>query len=192
MEKNSFKWWQILGMGLLYVVLVLAASFIGFASPVCWAFYSVLAALLAVGPFYWLAARRQKFGVGTFLGIMICLFCVATAEAKGLHSRALFVLGGILADVVRLWIGNDKKKALYAAYPLLAIGNIGWVIRLWTTPEWYYAGALEEMGQSYADGIVSLQNAGTLILCIILTAAVGALSVWLCNKTIKKSAALLD
>ena len=111
MEKSSIRWWQILGMGLLYVVLVLAASFIGFASPVCWAFYSVMAALLAVGPFYWLAAGWQKFGVGTFLGIMICLFCVATVEAKGFHSRALFVLGGILADVVRLWIGNNKKES---------------------------------------------------------------------------------
>ena len=192
MEKKSLKWWQILGMGLLYVALVLAASFIGFAHPACWAYYSVLAALLAVGPFYWLASRWQKFGVGTFLGLMVCLFCLVTGEATGFWSKAMFVLGGIVADIVRQLIGNDSKKALYWAYPFLALGNLGWVIRLWTTPKWYVDGALDEMGQAYADGIAKLQTPGHLIAVIVLTAAMAVLAIWLCGKVDKKSARLLD
>ena len=187
MEKKSLKWWQVLGMGLLYVALVLAASFIGFVHPVCWAYYTVLAALLAVWPFYWLAARWQNIGVGTFLG----LFCLVTGEATGFWSKAMFMLGGIIADVVRQLMGNHSRKALYWAYPFLALGNLGWVIRLWTTPQWYVDGALDEMGQVYADGIAKLQTPGHLIAVIVLTAAMAVLAIWLCGKVDKKSANLL-
>ena len=31
------------------------------------------ASILAVGPYHWLAARWQKFGVGTFLGLLVCI-----------------------------------------------------------------------------------------------------------------------
>ena len=191
MEKKTLKWWQVLGMGLLYVALVLAASFIGFAHPVCWAYYTILATLLAVGPYYWLAARWQKLGVGTFLGLLVCLFCLVTGEATGFWSKAMFVLGGIVADVVRLLMCNGSRKALYWAYPFLAIGNMGWIIRLWTTPQWYVDGALDEMGQAYADGIAKLQTQGHLIAVIALTAAMAVLAIWLCGKVDKKSAKLL-
>ena len=191
MEKKTLKWWQVLGMGLLYVALVLAASFIGFAHPVCWAYYTILATLLAVGPYYWLAARWQNLGVGTFLGLLVCLFCLVTGEATGFWSKAMFVLGGIVADVVRLLMGNGSRKALYWAYPFLAIGNMGWIIRLWTTPQWYVDGALDEMGQAYADGIAKLQTPGHLIAVIALTAAMAVLAIRLCGKVDKKSAKLL-
>ncbi len=191
MEKKTLKWWQVLGMGLLYVALVLAASFLGFVHPVCWAYFTVLAALLAVWPYYWLAARWQKFGVGTFLALMLLLFCVATGEAKGLQSRSILLVGGVVADLVRLWIGNGSRKSLSAAYPFLAIGSIGWIVRLWATPEWYVEGALDEMGQTYADGIAKLQAPGHLVSAILLTAAVAVLAVWLCGKVDRKSTELL-
>lgn len=192
MERSkSLTWYAALGMGVCYLVAVFASCFIGFISPVCWAFYSVLAAVLAVGPFFWLAARLQKFGVGSLCAFLVCLFCLATGEASGFLSKAIIFAGGILADCIRLWLGNDTKKALYAAYPILAIGNIGWIINLWTRPQWYIDGAVDEMGQAYADGIAQLQNPGILCLCIVLTAAVAVLSIWLCGKVDKKSATLL-
>lgn len=192
MEKKTITWWQFLCMGLLYIVLVLAASFTGYLNPTCWAYYSVPAALLAVGPYYWLSARWQKFGAGTFMALMLLLFCIATGEAKGLLPRIMMLGGGVLADVIRIWVGQDSKKGLYAAYPLLAIGNIGWVIRIWSTPDWYIQGAIDEMGQTYADGIAQLQTPGHLITVIILTAAVAAVSILLCGKVDKKSAQMLQ
>ena len=189
--KKNLSWLAVLGMGLLYVALVLTSSFIGYLHPVCWAFYTVLAAILAVGPYHWLAARWQKFGVGTFLGLLVCILCTATGEATGFWSRAMFVLGGLVADIVRQLVGNESRKALYRAYPFLGLGNLGWVIRLWTTPKWYYDGALEEMGQAYANGIAVLQTPGTLCLCIILTAAVASLGIRLCGNLDKKSVQLL-
>ncbi|MBR1575653.1 MAG: MptD family putative ECF transporter S component [Bacteroidales bacterium] len=191
MEKILLKWYSAVGMGLLYMATVFAACFFGFIGPACWAFFPVVAALLGSGAFFWLSARWQKFGVGTFAALLVCLFCLATGEAAGFLSKAIIVAGGIIADVVRLLVGNDSKKGLYAAYPFLAIGNIGWIVNLWTRPQWYLDGAVEEMGRAYADGMIKLQNPATLCLCIILTAAVAVLGIWLCGKVDKKSAKLL-
>jgi len=192
MEKNkSLTWYAALGMGVCYLIAVFVSCFIGFLSPVCWAFYSVLAALLAVGPYFWLAARWQKYGVGTLCAALVCMFCLITGEASGFLSKAIIIAGGLLSDGFRLWLGNHTKKALHAAYPFLAIGNIGWIVNLWTRPQWYIDGAVEEMGQAYADGIVPLQHPWVLVLCVVLTMSIAAISIYLAGKVDKESAKLL-
>ena len=167
--KNKLNPWAAIGVALLYFLFVFASCFIGFLHPACWAYFSVLAAILAVGPYFWLAARWQKFGVGTVLALIVCLFCLATGEAGGLLSKAVILGGGILADIVRLFMGNGSRKALYCAY-----------------------GAVEEMGQAYAEGIKALQTPGHLVAVIVLTAAIAVLGIWLCAKVDKKSSKLLD
>ena len=189
--KNKLNLWAAIGVALLYLLFVFASCFIGFLHPACWAYFSVLAAILAVGPYFWLAARWQKFGVGTVLALIVCLFCLATGEAGGLLSKAIILGGGVLADIVRQFMGNGSRKALYCAYPFLAIGNIGWIIRLWSDKQFYYDGAVEEMGQAYAEGIKALQTPGHLVAVIVLTAAIAVLGIWLCARTDKKSAKLL-
>ena len=151
-----------IGVALLYLLFVFASCFIGFLHPACWAYFSVLAAFLAVGLYFWLAARWQRFGVGTVLALLVCLFCLATGEAGGSLSKAIILGGGILSDIVRQFAGGSSTKALYCAYPFLAIGNIGWIIRLWSDKQFYYDGAVEEMGQAYAEGIKALQTPGHL------------------------------
>ena len=53
-------------------------------------------------------------------------------------------------------------------------------------------GAVEEMGQAYAEGIKALQTPGHLVAVIVLTAAIAVLGIWLCAKVDKKSSKLLD
>ena len=190
--NNKLNPWAAIGVALLYLLFVFASCFIGFLHPACWTYFSVLAAILAVGPYLWLAARWQRFGVGTVLALIVCLFCLATGEAGGLLSKAIILGCGILADIVRQLAGRSFTKALYCAYPFLAIGNIGWIIRLWSDKQFYYDGAVEEMGQAYAEGIKALQTPGHLVAVIILTAAAAVLGVWLCTKADKKSLKLLD
>ena len=184
--------WAAVGLAVLYVLCVFLSCFAGFIHPVCWAYFTVLTAVLAVGPYFLIAAKWQKFGVGTVLSALVVLFCVLSGEASGVLSRGLILGFGILSDIVRLLMGNASRKALYVAYPLLAIGNIGWVIRLWTKPEWYAAGAAEEMGEAYASGIAALQSPLHLMLVVVLTAAMAVFGIWLCSRGMKKSARLLD
>lgn len=191
MESYSFRWWQILGMGFLYLVFVVGSCFAGFLHPVCWAFFSVLAGLLASGPYFWLSARWQHFGVGTFCALMVCLFCLATGEAGGVLSKSFILGGGVVSDVIRVLNVPSSKKSIYAAYPFLAIGNIGWIIRLWSDKQWYFEGAVREMGEDYARGIAPLQTTGILVSVIVVTAVMAVIAVWLCGKVDKKSANLL-
>jgi len=191
MGKISVTWWHVPLMGLLYLAMVFTSCFIGFLNPVCWAYFSVLAALVCAFPYLWLAARWHRFGLGTALSLLVCLFCLATGEASGWLSKAIILGCGVLSDIVRLILANNTRKGVYAAYPILAIGNIGWVIRLWTEPEWYYQGAINEMGEQYAKDILKLQTTGHLISVIILTAVAAVLAIWLMMKANKRSARLL-
>ena len=190
--NNTSNLWTASAIAVLYVVCVFLSCFAGFIHPVCWAYFTVLVAILAVGPYYFLAARLQKFGVGTALSALVVLFCLATGEATGFFSKAIIFASGVLSDIVRLLTGNNKKRSLYIAYPLLAAGNIGWVINLWLKPQWYREGAAEEMGDAYSQGIAVLQTPLHLILVIVLTAAMGVFSIWICNKAMKNSAKLLS
>ena len=189
--KNKLNLWTAAGLDVLYVVCVFLSCFAGFIHPVCWAYFTVLVAILAVGPYYLLAARWQKFGLGTVLSLLVVLFCLATGEATGFLSKAIILGFGVLSDIARQLIGNDKKSALFLAYPLLAVGNIGWIISLWVKPQWYLEGAAEEMGEAYSQGIAALQTPLHLVLVIVLTAAMGVFGIWICNKGMKKSANLL-
>jgi hypothetical protein len=189
--KNKLNLWTATGLEVLYVVCVFLSCFAGFIHPVYWAYFTVLVAILAVGPYYMLAARWQKYGVGTILSLLVVLFCLATGEATGFLSKAIIFGFGILSDIARQLIGNDKKNALYVAYPLLAVGNIGWVINLWVKPQWYLEGAAEEMGEAYSHGIETLQTPLHLVLVIVLTAIMAVFGIWICNKGMKKSSNLL-
>ncbi len=185
--KDTIKFFSIFGMGLLYVVLVLLSCFPGFLHPVLWVYFPVLGALMGAFPFYWIASRWQKFGVGTLLGVMLCLFCIITGEAQGVFSRLMMIMCGVIADIVRLCVGNSSKKGLYISYPFLAIGSSGWIIRLWTHPDWYYENAIEEMGTEYADTLATFSNPLCYLLLVFLTAASSCLGIWLASKALKKS-----
>ena len=74
-----------------------------------------------------------------------------------------------------IFVAVRSNQMISALDALLAVGNIGWIIRLWTDRQWYYDGAVSEMGQSYAEGIRALQTTGHLVAVIALTAAVAFL-----------------
>ena len=190
--KNKLNLWTVIGLEVLYVVCAFLSCFAGFIHPVCWAYFTVLIAILAAGPYYLLAARWQKFGTGTMLSLLVVLFCLVTGEATGFLSKAIIFGFGLLSDIARQLMGNDKKKALYVAYPLLAIGNIGWIINLWVKPQWYLEGAAEEMGKAYSQGIAALQTPLHLVLAVILTAAMAVFGIWICSKGMNRSSALLS
>ena len=74
--------WAAIGVALLYFLFVFASCFIGFLHPACWAYFSVLAAMLAVGPYFWLAARWQKLTSGAAMAYMDN-YAEAYGEAMG-------------------------------------------------------------------------------------------------------------
>lgn len=164
---------SILGLAVLYVVLVFACAFIGFLGPWCWVVvFPALAALLGAIPYFAAALRWQKFGVATLLSLTLGAFVYATGECD-LIGASLMLLAGVLADVIRLLTGNDTKCGVSLAYPVLSLGVMAWNMKLWTDTAWYYQGAVDEMGQAYADSLMQLASLWVLVLTIVLTLVMG-------------------
>ena len=116
----------ILGYAAFYVVTIFATAFLGYLSPYAWVFFPAIAALLGAFSYYSVAVRRQKFGVGTLLAFILAGFLLAVGECD-LSEALLMLLAGVLADVVRQFIGNTSLKGQSIAYPILSIGVIAWI-----------------------------------------------------------------
>ena len=188
---KKINYFSIVGFTALYVVTVFATAFLGFLHPVCWAGFPVVAALLGAFSYLCAASRWQGFGAGAFLGLALGLFLLATREG-GLSVAIITIVAGLLSDVVRLFAGLTSKKGAVMAYPVLSIGVIGWILPLWTRPQWYHDGAVEEMGFEYAEGLMPLAQWWVLLLLIIATMAFGYIGIRLVISWMKGTASKFD
>ena len=143
-----------------------------FFSTVQVVWFPVLAAVLGAPSYLWAASRWQRFGVATLFALVLAVVLLVMGEIDVTQSL-LMVTVGIASDVVRQAIGNTHKRSILLAYPVLPLGIIVWLMKLWTASEWYYQGAAEEIGADYADGLRTLSSIWALLLVIALTLAVG-------------------
>lgn len=173
---NKINYFSIVGFTALYVLTVFATAFLGFIHPVCWVELPVLAALLGGFSYLCVAARWQRFGAGTLLGLAFGLFLLATGEG-GLQAFVIAAIAGLLSDVVRQIVGNTSKKGVLLAYPILAVGVIGWILPLWTRTQWYHYGAVEEMGADYAEGLMTFAHWWMFWVVILSTIIIGYIGI---------------
>lgn len=171
--------WGAIAFVVIYFVAVFVSAFIGFAAPVCWVLFPALAAFLAAFPYRWLSQRWKKFGLGTVLAAVVGLVCFAMGEMN--FGRALIVIAfGLLSDVTRLFTNKESLS-----YPLLAIGNLAWILPFWIKTEWYYKGAIEEMGQAYADTLMNYSTTIWLFISIISIIVMAVLGFQVAKRWIK-------
>ena len=173
MEKPNNNMLGIIGCAVLYAVTSFACAFLGFLSPWCWiVVFPVLAAVLGAPSYLWAANRWQRFGVGTLFALVLAVILLAMGEID-ITQTLLMVVVGLGSDVVRQAIGPTYKRSILLAYPILPLGIIVWLMKLWTASEWYYQGAAEEISIDYAEGLKTLSSSWALALVIILTLAAG-------------------
>ncbi len=188
MEKSNNNFLGILGCAVLYAVTSFACAFLGFLSPWCWiVVFPVLAAVLGAPSYLWAARRWQRFGVGTLFALVLAVVLLVIGEIDFVQTL-LMVVVGLISDVVRQSIGTIYKRSILLAYPVLPLGILVWLMKLWTASEWYYQGAAEEIGTDYAEGLKTLSSLWALFLVIILVLAAGSLAISIvsifnkCNK----------
>ena len=173
MDKSNNNYLGILGCAILYAVTFFACAFLGFLSPWCWiVVFPILAAILGVPSYLWAASKWQRFGVASLFALVLAIVLLVMGEIDVTQSL-LKVAVGIASDVVRQVIGTAYKRSILLAYPVLPLGILVWLMKLWTAPEWYYQGAVEEIGVDYAEGLRTLSSIWALLLVIALTLAVG-------------------
>ena len=177
MDKSNINYLGIIGCAFLYAITSFACAFLGFLSPWCWiVVFPILAAILSAPSYLWAASRWQRFGVGTLFAFVLAVVLLVMGEIDVTQSL-LMVVVGLASDVVRQVIGTTYKRSILLAYPVLPLGILVWLMKLWTDSEWYYQGAAEEIGADYAEGLKTLSSPWALLLVIALTLAVGFIGI---------------
>ena len=186
MEKPNNNMLGIIGCAVLYAVTSFVCAFLGFLSPWCWiVVFPVLAAVLGAPSYLWAARRWQRFGVGTLFALVLAVVLLAMGEID-FTQTLLMVVVGLASDVVRQTIGTTYKRGILLAYPVLPLGILVWLMKLWTASEWYYQGAAEEIGADYAEGLKTLSSPWALILVIILVLAAGSIAISFASRIRRK------
>lgn len=171
----------------LYFVLVTIATFSsvvlfpGFNNVILPAF----SALLSGCVYMLLAAKLQKFGGISVMGIVMGLFFMTSGHF--IISFAANIVMGIAADFVAK-IGNYKsKKGLLFSYILFSYGLFGPVIPMWFMKDAYVAN-LEARGKdaAYIADLFANINMNTFILAVIATLICALVGGWFGQKMVKK------
>ncbi len=191
MEKIKINYVGIIGCVILYAVTSFASAFIGFLSPWCWiVLFPMLAAVLGAPTYMWVASRWQQFGVATVFALVLAAVLLPMGEIDTTQA-ALMVVAGVISDIVRQVLGNSQKTSLLIAYPILPLGILAWLMKLWTNSEWYYQGAMEEIGADYAEGLKTLSSTKSLVMVIFLVIVAGYIAIRIAAAKMK-SAQLLS
>ena len=186
MKKSNNNYLGILGCALLYAVTSFACAFLGFLSPWCWiVVFPVLAAILGAPSYLWAARRWQRFGVATLFALVLAVVLLVMGEIDFVQML-LMVAVGLISDVVRQSISTTNKRSIQLAYPILSLGILVWLMKLWTASEWYYQGAAEEISIDYAEGLKTLSSLWALALVIVLVLFAGSLAISLVSRIGKK------
>ena len=182
MKKYLFP----VGMFLIYFVIVFACEFLGFLSPLLWVYFGVLAALLAAAPVMAAASKSDKIGTIALFPIIYLLIMLLLGEVSQPIVFICVILVSILAEVVRKLVGSKKQLSLRLGYAVAALAPGMYLLPLWTKTDWYYEGAVEEMGsQAYADSLMKFATPLGLIALIVLCFAVGYLGALIAERLFK-------
>ncbi len=171
----------------LYFVLVTIATFSsimifpGFNNVVLPAFCALISGCV----YMLLAAKLQKFGGISVMGIVMGLFFMTSGHF--IISFAANIVMGIVADFVAKISNYKSKNGLLLSYVLFSYGLFGPVIPMWFMKDAYVAN-LEARGKdaAYIEELFANINMSTFVLAVVATLICALLGGWFGQKMIKK------
>lgn len=171
----------------LYFVLVTIATFgsallfPGFNNVVL----PAVCALISGCVYMLLAAKLQKFGGISVMGIVMGLFFMTSGHF--IISFAANIVMGIVADFVAKASNYKSKKGLLFSYVLFSYGLFGPIIPMWFMKDAYVAN-LEARGKdaTYIAELFANINMGTFVFAVIATLVCALIGGWFGQKMIKK------
>ena len=171
----------------LYFVLVTiatfgsAAIFPGFNNVVL----PAVCALISGCVYMLLAAKLQKFGGISVMGIVMGLFFMTSGHF--IVSFAANIVMGIVADLVAQAGNYKSKKGLLLSYVLFSYGLFGPVLPMWFMKDAYVAN-LEARGKdaAYIADLFANINMSTFVIAVVLTLVCALVGGWFGQKMMKK------
>ena len=171
----------------LYFVLVTIATF--GSAAIAPGFNNVIlpavCALISGCVYMLLAAKLQKFGGISVMGIVMGLFFMTSGHF--IISFAANIVMGIVADFVAKAGNYKSKKGLLASYVLFSYGLFGPVLPMWFMKDAYVAN-LEARGKdaAYIADLFANINMGTFVIAVVLTLVCALVGGWFGQKMVKK------
>lgn len=162
----------------LYFVLVTVATFTCALLPgVGNIVLPALAALISGSVYMLLAAKLQKFGGITIMGLVMGLFFFVSGHF--VLSFATNIVCGLLADLIAVRGKFRSKKLLLVSYVVFSYGLIGPILPLWFMKDAYIAN-LTARGKdaAYIDTLFAPINNGSFVAAmaaILVCAVLGGL-----------------
>ena len=158
----------------IYFVLVTIATFACALLPGVGNIVLPAAAALISGSVYMLlAAKLQKFGGISIMGLVMGLFFFVSGHF--VLSFAANIVCGVLADLVAKMSNYRSKKGLLASYVIFSYGLTGPILPLWFMKDAYIAHLTARVKDAtYINTLFAPLNSGSFVVCIaaILVCAV--------------------
>ena len=171
----------------LYFVLVTIATF--GSAAIAPGFNNVIlpavCALISGCVYMLLAAKLQKFGGISVMGIVMGLFFMTSGHF--IISFAANIVMGIVADLVAQAGNYKSKKGLLLSYVLFSYGLFGPVLPMWFMKDAYVAN-LEARGKdaAYIADLFANINMTTFVIAVVATLVFALLGGWFGQKMVKK------
>ena len=171
----------------LYFVLVTIATF--GSAAIAPGFNNVIlpavCALISGCVYMLLAAKLQKFGGISVMGIVMGLFFMTSGHF--IVSFAANIVMGIVADFVAKAGSYKSKKGLLASYVLFSYGLFGPVLPMWFMKDAYVAN-LEARGKdaAYIADLFANINMTTFAIAVAATLVCALVGGWFGQRMVKK------
>ena len=171
----------------LYFVLVTIATF--GSAAIAPGFNNVIlpavCALISGCVYMLLAAKLQKFGGISVMGIVMGLFFMTSGHF--IISFAANIVMGIVADFVAKAGNYKSKKGLLLSYVLFSYGLFGPIIPMWFMKDAYIAN-LEARGKdaAYIADLFANINMTTFVIAVAATLVCALVGGWFGQKMVKK------
>ncbi|MDO4406646.1 MAG: MptD family putative ECF transporter S component [Eubacteriales bacterium] len=167
-----------IGYAFLLVLCYFASDCLGFLGPFFWVYGVPIMLLIAGIPYFYIAAREQRYGTFTIVGVLFLLYGLLSGALSNPPYLICVLIGLICPDLIRMVMGYDSFAGTLVSYLAFAIARIGAQLNIWLMPAWCHDTAIEEMGEDYADALV-YNNAGALkcvifLVATLLAAVIGA------------------
>ena len=171
----------------LYFVLVTIATF--GSAAIAPGFNNVIlpavCALISGCVYMLLAAKLQKFGGISVMGIVMGLFFMTSGHF--IISFAANIVMGIVADFLAKLSNYKSKKGLLVSYVLFSYGLFGPVLPMWFMKDAYVAN-LEARGKdaAYIADLFANINMTTFVIAVVATLVCALVGGWFGQKMVKK------
>lgn len=171
MKTNRLTAPNLISIGVftaLYFVLVTIATFTsaallpGFSNV----FLPAIAALISGCVYMLLAAKVQKFGGISVMGVVMGLFFLVSGHF--ILSFAANVICGIVADLIAKSSNYRSQKTLLLSYVVFSYGLTGPVLPMWFMKDAYVANMIERGKDSaYIESLFAHMNMMTFAIAMV-------------------------